>query len=183
MGVCASSPNLSLPNVMLLAHTVPVSSQESISTCSSRTQSSYSEDELVLTRYVSTGEEWKNGAQNMSSRSSVIPCCGGAGSPECWPNHSSGHRFSRLLKSQDLHRKTVPLPLLMFLIKEFRHCTRNGVFSTQEFIYLVRHVYRGDKGIMGSFIPPPMMMSCWKHAWFFEPAQRINKRANAQSLF
>ncbi|XP_077178606.1 Golgi-associated RAB2 interactor protein 2 isoform X2 [Paroedura picta] len=51
MGVCASSPNLSLPNVMLLGHTVPVSSQENISTCSSYTQS-YSEDELVLTRFL-----------------------------------------------------------------------------------------------------------------------------------
>ncbi|XP_015268770.1 PREDICTED: protein FAM71D [Gekko japonicus] len=52
MGVCTSSPNLSLPNVMLLAHTVPVSSQESIATCSSCTQSSYSEDEVVLTRFI-----------------------------------------------------------------------------------------------------------------------------------
>ncbi|XP_048339455.1 Golgi associated RAB2 interactor protein 2 isoform X2 [Sphaerodactylus townsendi] len=52
MGVCASSPNLSLPNVMLLAHAVPVTSQESISTCSSCSLPSYSEDELVLTRFL-----------------------------------------------------------------------------------------------------------------------------------
>ncbi|XP_060118008.1 Golgi-associated RAB2 interactor protein 2-like [Heteronotia binoei] len=52
MGVCAASPNQSLPNVMLLAHTVPVSSQESISTSSSCTKTSYSEDELVLTRFL-----------------------------------------------------------------------------------------------------------------------------------
>nr|XP_056707885.1 Golgi-associated RAB2 interactor protein 2 [Euleptes europaea] len=52
VGVCVSSPSLSLPNVMLLAHTVPVSSKESISTYASCPQSSYSEDELVLTRFL-----------------------------------------------------------------------------------------------------------------------------------
>uniref|UniRef100_A0A8C4YHN1 Golgi associated RAB2 interactor protein-like Rab2B-binding domain-containing protein n=1 Tax=Gopherus evgoodei TaxID=1825980 RepID=A0A8C4YHN1_9SAUR len=31
VGICASSPSLSLPNVMLLAHTVPTSSQEAVS--------------------------------------------------------------------------------------------------------------------------------------------------------
>ncbi|XP_061469164.1 Golgi-associated RAB2 interactor protein 2 [Rhineura floridana] len=52
MGICASSPNLSLPNVMLLAHATPSSSQEDISACPTRTRQSCSEDELVLTRFL-----------------------------------------------------------------------------------------------------------------------------------
>uniref|UniRef100_A0A6J0U652 Golgi-associated RAB2 interactor protein 2 n=1 Tax=Pogona vitticeps TaxID=103695 RepID=A0A6J0U652_9SAUR len=52
MGICASSPNLSKPNVMLLAHSTPSSSQEAISTRPASTKHSSSEDELVLTRFL-----------------------------------------------------------------------------------------------------------------------------------
>ncbi|XP_062974910.1 Golgi-associated RAB2 interactor protein 2 [Elgaria multicarinata webbii] len=52
MGIFASSPNLSLPNVMLLAHSTPSSSQVDISTRPACTQRSCSEDELVLTRFL-----------------------------------------------------------------------------------------------------------------------------------
>ncbi|KAH0620723.1 hypothetical protein JD844_021426 [Phrynosoma platyrhinos] len=52
MGICASSPNLSLPNVMLLAHSTPSSSQENILTRPASTKQSSSEDELVLTRFL-----------------------------------------------------------------------------------------------------------------------------------
>ncbi|XP_025020027.1 protein FAM71D [Python bivittatus] len=52
MGICASSTKLSLPNVMLLAHSSPYSSKEDISACPSSTQHSCSKDELVLTRFL-----------------------------------------------------------------------------------------------------------------------------------
>ncbi|XP_067319326.1 Golgi-associated RAB2 interactor protein 2 [Anolis sagrei] len=53
MGICASSPELHLPNVMLLAHSTPPSSQENISTRPARSKHVGSEDKLVLTRYLS----------------------------------------------------------------------------------------------------------------------------------
>ncbi|XP_042318640.1 protein FAM71D isoform X2 [Sceloporus undulatus] len=52
MGICASSPNLSLPNVMLLAHSTPSSSQENIISRPASRKQSGSEDELVLTRFL-----------------------------------------------------------------------------------------------------------------------------------
>uniref|UniRef100_A0A8D0BR39 Golgi associated RAB2 interactor protein-like Rab2B-binding domain-containing protein n=1 Tax=Salvator merianae TaxID=96440 RepID=A0A8D0BR39_SALMN len=52
MGICASSRNLSLPNVMLLAHVSPASSQEDISAEQMCTRQSCSEDELVITRFL-----------------------------------------------------------------------------------------------------------------------------------
>ncbi|KAJ7344715.1 hypothetical protein JRQ81_000665 [Phrynocephalus forsythii] len=51
MGICASSPNLSMPNVMLLAHSTPSSSKADISTRPATTKRS-SSDELVLTRFL-----------------------------------------------------------------------------------------------------------------------------------
>ncbi|KAJ6667222.1 hypothetical protein lerEdw1_017200 [Lerista edwardsae] len=50
MGICASNPALSLPNVMLLANSCPSSSQEDIPISSGLSEQS--EDEIVLTRFL-----------------------------------------------------------------------------------------------------------------------------------
>ncbi|XP_034625289.1 protein FAM71D [Trachemys scripta elegans] len=51
VGICASSPSLSLPNVMLLAHTVPTSSQEAVSKLWKASKQPSSMEQLVLSRF------------------------------------------------------------------------------------------------------------------------------------
>ncbi|XP_039389275.1 protein FAM71D isoform X2 [Mauremys reevesii] len=51
VGICASSPSLSLPNVMLLAHTVPTSSQEAVSKPRKASKQPSSMEQLVLSRF------------------------------------------------------------------------------------------------------------------------------------
>ncbi|KAG6931106.1 family with sequence similarity 71 member D [Chelydra serpentina] len=51
VGICASSPSLSLPNVMLLAHTVPTFSQEDVSKPWKASKQPSSMEQLVLSRF------------------------------------------------------------------------------------------------------------------------------------
>ncbi|XP_024054369.1 protein FAM71D [Terrapene carolina triunguis] len=51
VGICASSPSLSLPNVMLLAHRVPTSSQEAVSKPWKASKQPSSMEQLVLSRF------------------------------------------------------------------------------------------------------------------------------------